>query len=551
MKNNGILILVAICLLSSASFTQVPNWAWAKSAGGSNIDVARCIAVDATGNVFVTGWFYSRNISFGSISLTNVSFLDDKDIFLVKYDASGNVVWAKSAGGNIEDFANSISVNNSGNIYITGYFNSDTLNIGELSLSKIGGTNIFYAKYDANGNVLWAKNEVGAPFEGESSIAEYADGFVYLVGESGSYKKDYNTEISRNVLDLDILVRKYNGDGNEVWSKTAQGNLNDYANSVAVDTSGNVYVAGHFESASIKFGAITLVNYGYNDIFLVKYNASGSVQWARCPSWGNNEDKANSVATDMIGNCYIAGAFSSDSISFAGNTLINANAGDFGREDIFLVKYDASGNVLWAKSAGGLTRDKAYSIITDANGDLYLAGSFESEHITFGTFVLTNTGGGGLNQADIFLVKFDDSGNVLWATSTGVAQNNQEGVAYSVATDITGNIFLSGMFEGNNLPFGTYSLENAGGYDAFLAKLGNVNGMNDLNYAINIDVYPNPTNNNLSIDAQQIVEIEIFNIQGQQIKTIVAHSNRISVDISEFQRGLYIIKVEDRKRDCY
>lgn len=530
------LFLVTMCLLSTVlSVAQVPNWSWAKSAAGDNLDEAQCISTDEDGNVYVTGWFYSSSVTFGTYTLTN-SYYTGKDIFIAKYDINGNVVWAKSAGGNNDDYATSIKVDNSGNIYITGYFNSDSLNIGSITLLPLNGSTIFFAKYDNNGNVLWAENVSEAHYNGSSAITVDSDEYIYLTGEYSNGP----------VNDLDILIRKYNQNGNEIWTKSPQGLHDDYSNSVSVDTFGSVLIAGSFESLNLKFGSITLVNYGYNDIFLAKYDVNGNVIWAKSPLWGNNEDEANSIIVDDLGNIYVAGSYASDSISFGNITLINASSGLFGREDIFIVKYSADGNALWGKRVGGLNKDEANSITVDASGNIYVTGSFTSDSITFGDITLTNAGEGGYGQDDIFLAKYDANGNVLWATSIGNSFVNEEDVSYSVTTNILGDIYLAGKFESYTLFFGDIELTNSGGSNVFVAKLENANGINDINHSISLDIYPNPSRSNITIKAQQATEIKFINIQGKLIKTVPAQDNITNIDISSLPKGLYILKVNTK-----
>ena len=183
-----------------------------------------------------------------------------------------------------------------------------------------------------------------------------------------------------------ITVSQCNSKGPEwCYTKSAGGTNTDYANSVIVDANGNTYVVGYFSSSSITFGTTTLTNSGSADMFIVKYDASGNMLWAKSAG-GTSNDYAQSIAVDANGNTYVAGYFNSSSITFGSNTLTNA-AGDY---DMFVVKYDASGNVLWAKSAGGTSDDQANSITVDANGNIYVAGSFKSASITFGATTLTN-----------------------------------------------------------------------------------------------------------------------------------------------------------------
>ena len=341
MKKQILIITVisSLCFLSIISNAQSHSWVQAKSAGGTGQDKATSVTVDASGNTYVAGYFQSNTITFGSFTLTNAGGYDD--IFLVKYDANGNVLWAKSAGGTADDDATSIAVDASGNTYVAGTFESSSITFGSITLTN-GHTwygDIFVAKYDTNGNVLWAKSAGGT---------------------------DY-----------------------------------DIANSVAVDASGNTYLTGMFCSSSITFGSTTLTNangiHQTPDLFLAKYDAGGNVLWAKSVG-GTGYECAYSVAINASGNPYVAGYFNSSTLSFGSTTLTNA-----GNPDIFLAKYDAGGNVLWAKSAGGTGTDIATSVAVDNSGNPYVVGYFTDSTFTFGSTTLTNADTS--NTSDLFLVK--------------------------------------------------------------------------------------------------------------------------------------------------
>jgi hypothetical protein len=466
MKKSILLFAVIglLCFLSNISNAQTPDWLWAESAGGTNSDYANAVAADASGNICLAGYFGSPTITFGSDILTNTGM---DDVFLVKYDASGNVLWAKSAGGTNSDYANSVAVDASGNIYLAGYFASPTITFGSTTLTNAGSYNIFLAKYDANGNVLWATsaggttsdfvNSVavdtsgnpyvagwfnssaiifgsytltnmgagssdmflvkydasgnvlwansagGAEFDFATSVAADISGNTYAAGVFGSSSITFGSYTLTNEGSRDVFLVKYDAGGNVLWAKSAGGTDWDVANSVAVDASGNIYMAGYFFSTTFTFGSDILTNAGEDDVFLAKYDASGNVLWAKSAG-GTGSDEASSVAADSFGNIDMTGYFSSSAITFGSYTLTNAAAGD---RDIFIANYDATGNVLWAISAGGTTADKGSTLTVDASGNPYVAGYFKSSTIAFGSCNLTNTGPD--NTSDMFLAKLESS----------------------------------------------------------------------------------------------------------------------------------------------
>lgn len=538
-------ILFSFFLLNYFSSSgQAPNFQWAKSAGGAAgfDDLANSIAVDVSGNTYITGSFNSTIINFGSTALTNMNTNNSADIFLAKYDASGNVIWVRSAGGTGDDVAYSLVVDASGSVYITGYFDSSTITFGSSTLINASQRNIFLAKYDAFGNVIWAKNDGGTGEPVAYSIAADSSGNTFITGGFGgsSSTVSFGSIILTNAGNsvYDIFLAKYDPSGNILWAKSAGGTGHDVGRSVAVDASGNSYITGSFYSTTINFGSTILANVNTNsteDIFLAKYDTSGNVIWAK-NAGGTVSDIGYSIAVDTSGNTYIAGSFNSTTIGFGSTTLISA-----GYDDIFLAKYDALGNVIWAKSVGGTSFDYATSISVDASENTYVTGSFWSSPLTFGSTILTNAGGG-----DIFIAKYAASGNVIWAKSAGGIGDDD---GRSVAIDASGNTFITGYFMSPSIAFGLATLTTAGGGgDIFIAKLGNTTGINELSNLISIYVFPNPSNGNfqLTIANAQFTkgELEIYNVIGEKVFQSEIFESKSEINLN-LPAGLYFYKIKN------
>ena len=452
-----------LCALNS--FAQSSNWLWAKSAtGGPNQDYGNSIATDANGNVYVTGDFYSSTITFGSITLTNTSSGGYTDVFIVKYDPFGNVMWAKRAGGpSAHDSGKSICVDANGDVYVTGYFVSPTITFGGTTLTNAGGSNIFIVKYDSSGNVIWAKREGGTANDEALSMCTDANGYMYLTGDFQSTTITFGGITLTNTGIVNVFVVKYDGSGNAVWAKNGAGITHDFGNTVSTDALGNVYVGGVFYSDTITFGSIALINTNANgiscDIFLVKYDNLGNVVWAKSTGGTNTGDNISSIKTDLNGNVYATGYFNSDTIAFGNIILTNANAMVGGSTDLFIVKYDPSGNVLWAKKEGGTDADYSNSITTDLNGNVYITGYFASPTITFGgTTLILTLNSWSIQELDLFIVKYDSSGNVICAMN---AIGEYMDFGNSICTDANSNIHVTGGFDSPSITFGSITLINA------------------------------------------------------------------------------------------
>ena len=528
-----------LCFVNILSNAQAPDWLWAKNAAGTKVEVATSIAVGASGNSVVTGWYYSRTLTFGSIPLTNADTSGyTSDIFVAKYDANGNVLWAKSFGGMNYDEATSVAVDASENIYITGRFSSPTLTFGSTTLTNVGSSDIFVVKYDANGNVIWAKSAGGTSNDKAYSVAVDVSGNSYLTGFFWSTTLNFGTTTLTNSGRTDIFLAKYDMNGNVLWAKSAGETNYDEAYSVAADASGNSYIAGYFYSKTLTFGSTLLTNADTTgnscDIFLAKYDNNGAVVWAKSAN-GKMIDEGNSVAVDASGDVYLTGGFGSDTITFGSNILIKV-----GGYDILLAKYDLNGNVIWVKSAGGTKWENANSVSVNATGDAYIAGCFFSPTLSFGSTTLINADTSS-STPDMFLAKYDANGNVLWAKSAGGIDDDE---ANSVAVDAAGNTYVAGFFWSPQIAFGSTTLTNSGSEDIFITKSDSiVTGSPELKNSLTISVFPNPFKGKITIINPEKATIEILTIEGQILKTIKNDDLKTTIDLENLPFGIYIIKI--------
>jgi hypothetical protein len=546
MKTIYLTVVILICFSGAIMKAQTPNWAWAKCAIDPSTDQANSVTTDVFGNVYITGNF-GGNIIFGSTTLSCSSYTD---IFLVKYDANGNVIWAKSAGGASNDVATSVTTDISGNIYITGSFNSLTISFGNTTLTNTNGfSDIFIAKYDSSGNVIWAKSAGGSAADIANCITTDILNNVYIAGVFKSDTITFGTTFLLNTTadTNDIFFAKYDSSGNLLWAKSAGGTNNDYVTSIATDAFGNTYMIGNFLSPTITFESYTITNAGSSNIFLTKYDSAGNVVWVKS-GVGTTSGLSNSVTINANQNIYVAGQFGG-SITFGSTTLISA-----GLEDIFLTKYDTSGNVVWAKGFGSPAWEAANSVITDGAGNIYLAGAFDST-ITFGTTTLAVDSIG----KNIFLVKLDNSGNVLWAKSAG--GNFALGCddrPTSVISDSLGNVFVTGYFTGATINFGSIVLpnDNSTFQNLFLAKIDGTTGINEISQFNNsILLSPNPFTTTSTLTLQGTYHnpsLFIYNLLGQVVGTLHATAlpnQQITIRRNNLPAGMYFYKLIDENKE--
>lgn len=518
-------------------YPQTPSWQWAVSGEGIYEEKGMGITSDSDGNVLVTGFFYASSITLGSIVLTNAG---DHDIFIVKYDPSGNVLWAKSYGSTGSDKAMSIATNDKGNIFLAGHFTSSSLSFGTIMLTNNGNYDMFVAKFDSSGNALWAKSSGGTNDDMGYAIATNDSGNVFVSGYFSSSSLSFGGDTLTNIDSSDIFIVKYDSLGSALWAQSAGGAGMDYTyNSIAADRWGNIFITGFFSSPVLSLDTIDVSNAGKSDIFIAKYDATGKVLWAKSAG-GTNDDACYDIATDTSGNAFITGYFSSASISFDSITLQN-NIPGFDR--ILIVKFDPSGNAVWAKRYGGNGTDRGYAIANADSGNIFVAGFQSSSLLQFGSTTLTNAG-----SIDIFVVKLKDSGTALWAKSGG-------GTGYDfvmdIALDASENTFITGYFYSPALSFDSIVVTNTSNDwfdDFYVAKIGfPATYVTEEIYSSEFGIYPNPATNQILIQGNFILPgtIEMYDITGRKIFQYSISNIEHPISITHLSKGIYIYEIRN------
>jgi Beta-propeller repeat len=445
----GFLLIV----LADPSLAQAPEHFWSEGFGGFSSDFGTGIAVDAAGNVVVVGYF-SQAMSLGGATL--VSDSGSNDIFVAKYDASGTHLWSQRFGGPGDDKALAVAVDGSGNILVTGYFNG-TVNFGGGNLVSGGGSqDIFLAKYNASGAHQWSQR-FGSNFNVETGrgIAVDTSGNICLTGTcTGTVNFGGGNLVGGG--NTDIFVAKFDASGVHQWSRSAGDSSFQDGRGIAVDGSGNVVVTGSF-GGTVNLGGGNLVSAGGDDIFLVKYNASGVHQWSR--RFGDYAtDSGNGVAVDGSGNVIVTGSFE-QSVDFGGGILSNP-----GFPDIFLAKYNANGVHQWSKKFGGYQSNDGLGVAVDGSANIVLTGYFTST-------TPANFGGADLVSAgfrDIFIAKYNSNGTHKYSQRFG---STLDDMGFAIAAGASGRVVITGSFQGN-VDFGGGVISGSGAEDIFIAKYG-------------------------------------------------------------------------------
>ncbi|MEO1415037.1 MAG: SBBP repeat-containing protein [Bacteroidota bacterium] len=328
---------------------------WAMRSGGVGYDNGEGIAIDASGNSYITGIFGS-DITFGTTTLTNNG---GRDVFIAKLDPSGQPIWAINVGGSTREFANEISVDGSGNAYVIGFFeNSSTF--GNITLTSNGVRDGFVTKVSSSGQVVWAK-QFGGPFFDEGyDIASDADGNSYLTGIFYDDATFGNTTLN-SAGTSDIFVSKIDPAGQWVWTRQVEGSGSDLGRGITANDPDYILTTGFFIGSAV-FGNRTLTSAGSQDVYLWKLNRDGNVTESRLSNFNDGDtDAQNEIQTLSLSgtNLSISGGNTQDLSSLRdnlGNHTATQNlvlgshylSGDGDNEGI---KVNSSGNVVVGQSS--------------------------------------------------------------------------------------------------------------------------------------------------------------------------------------------------------
>ncbi len=424
------------------------------------------IAVDVSGNTYITGIFEgSTTFGPGEALETTLTSDGDSDIFIAKYTADGNLIWAKRAGGVQGDAGRSIAVDSSGNVYITGIIFRVSATFGpgeagETTLTSHGKSDIFVAKYTTDGDLIWARNDGGTAFDEATGIAVDDLGDIYITGGFSGLVTFGAGEAAETMFQNaglnEIFVAKYTTDGNLIWVKQAAGNRGEMGRDIAVDDSGNVYVTGDFDD-TVTFGlgeageiTFTSTSDRGNDIFVAKYTTDGNLVWVN-RAGGKFSDRGTSLAVDSLGNAFVTGFFSDFATFGFGESGETSLLDLFNVGNIFVAKYHTSGKLAWAKRVSGDGYSSGKGIAVDDSGNAYVTGNFNGS-ATFGAGEageITFTSDSNITDfSHFFFAKYTTEGNLISAKYTGGSGANF-GESTGIAVDSRDNAYITGHFGGN------------------------------------------------------------------------------------------------------
>jgi len=457
------------------------NLIWAKRAGGSMYEDGYAVTTLSDNSTVVTGDFYAI-ATFGQSepNETTLSSSGYLDIFIARYNLDGTLAWAKQAGGSMYDYGYDITTLSDNSIMVTGnIIDSATFGQGESNETTLitnGTYDIFIARYNPDGTLIWAKHAAGISDDSSNAVTTISNNSTVVTGyfyDTSTFGEDEPNETTlTSAGKSDIFIARYNPDGTIAWAKRAGGTTIEFGRALTTLSDNSIIAAGVFRGTS-TFGEgepneTILSTAGYSDIFVARYNPDGTLVWAR-QAGGTREDTGIAI-TSFSDNSFVATGYFSSTATFGQGEPNQTILTSAGNSDIFIARYNTDGMLVWAKQAGGTTGD-AGNGITSLSDNSFVATGYFSSTATFGQgepnqTILTSAG-----YADGFITRYNPDGSLAWAKRVGGLEID---IGYGITTLLDNTTVVTGDFSGSST-FGAGEpketiLWSTGLYDIFVAR---------------------------------------------------------------------------------
>ncbi len=506
MKNKLFLLCFIIIVICSYSYSQNVNIVWEKCYGGSMMETSHgscevfdkgiVIAADSESNDF------DVHINRGST-----------DFYIVKIKSNGDTLWTRTFGGSNLDLGCDVTETDDSCIVYTGVTFSNDFDIN----TSYGGGDIFAVKLDAIGNTLWKKTFGGSDVDNAYSIISTKNGACALFGYTGS--SDFY--INQNYGSHDCVLINLDQNGDTLWVKTLGGTLSEIGQDIIYTSDNGFAVIGSTESSDYDVGN----NYGNHDIWLVKLDSLGNIQWEKNYG-GTDSDEGMSIYQTNDGGYIMAGMTNSNDFDVHGN---------HGDSDYLIIRTNSTGDTLWTNTIGGSGYDRPNAIIQTSDNNFVVGGYTNSVDGDISNWY---------NSYDFWIVKLDDNGQILWDACMGGNYSDQ---CTNIFETFDNYLFASGSTHSTSEEIG-YQHGNG---DVWGVKFDFiVNTDKEIKHnSSNILIYPNPTTGKISVQAEGIIGIDVMDITGKVIKNLQGFGNLegLDIDLSKNPKGIYIIKVTTSK----
>lgn len=556
----------AFLVLSVFAMAQLPAYTWAaRSQNCSAGDKTNAVVTDANGNVFTTGYFQGTIDMDAGPGVTTLTAGTYQNAFIAKYNTNGNLVWASVIHSTSQSEAYDIALDASGNILITGWFGG-TIDFdpgaGVQSATGTGSASGFVAKYDPNGNYLWAfalpatyiisPMSVDLDLGGNVVVAGYLQGTTDFDPGPGTQLLSCVSTQRENVF-----LAKYSPAGNYLFAF----NLSSAAGESAVldmtiTKAGSIAVCGYFmDSTDFDPGVGVQMRSslpgGNNDAFIIQFDSLGNYEWdvtfGSAGSFLNGNDGAMGICSDPFNNIIVTGEMRG-TVDFDPSPA-SQNLVTVGGTDIFLAKYSPTGAYLWAFRLGSPANDLGIRVCTDSSGAIFTTGSF-TNGIDFdpgaGFNTLVSSGAG---VADIYVASYKATGVFRFAFQLGDNSGGNSSAGICVQSS---SLYVAGAFLGTvdfNPSTATANMSSsAGNADLFVARYDEgVTGIADeMSSGAGLHVYANSSTQQIEISMpgnSGKARIEIYNSDGAIVLSTETRSDAAVISAAGLATGAYYCRM--------
>lgn len=511
---------------------------WAKSLGGTLFDRGTDVVADNAGNVYITGSFGGTVDFDPGAGTTNITSTANQDIFLMKLDVNGDFMWANNFGNLGSNEGTSLKLDENGNIYLCGYFGGTTdfdpgAGVATLNGSINGTPDAFLAKYDADGNYIWAEKISGTGFIQALSLSLDSAKNVYI---TGSFEATASLNQGAGILNLvsngdeDIFIAKYNEVGELVWAKNLGGISSDRGEGISVDAYGNSYITGRFSDTVYLdpgVGSSQVISNGVYDVLITKLDANGNYIWGKSAG-SSSVDNGSGIALDLFNNVYVTGNFT-DTVDFDPGVGVSEVISK-GSDDIFVLKLSCAPSM--------------FTLSVEACDSYVFNGVTYTTDNNTATDTLVNASGcDSIVTLDLTITIIDLntslSGDTLSANSSTASYQWIDCANNTIISGENGQSFIASQT-------GDYAviLSENGCSDTSACTSVNVSvGIKELQFQ-DLNIFPNPSTGkftiaNINLNNEQL---NLYDLSGKLVLQLSANHNN-NFDVSDLEKGIYLLEI--------
>jgi hypothetical protein len=522
--------LLLIILLPYNLAAQQWNWA-VDAGGGGNTDFCWGIASDSQGNAYWAG-SVSGTADFGCGTLTPGNTIAGA---LAKYDSTGMCLWVRGITVGFNDaWAYGIAIDAQDRIYITGSYDGNADFGNGITLNSLGGDDIFLARYDVDGNCLWARRAGSSGSNDEArGIAVSDSGDVFITGISGGTAIGFdNISIPNPANFRQIIIARYDSTGMVQWAKASSGNGQGKSSRAIAVANDRLYVTGQIASAGASFDGVVISPTASTKLYVLACDLDGNALWANAYGIGDHEGMG--IAADTLGNVFVSGRMWG-ALYLPDDTLNSVSANN----DILLMGLDTAGGFRWAMSTGSSQNDVAYDVEADGLGNAYVSAQFLQTIDFFGTS-LTALGG-----EDLLVARITNWGTVSWVKQGGGFMRD---VGLCVHRSKVGSkpVYVGGYYFGP-ATYGSSTIDDVLNGDAMMAQLSDTTIV-DIVTALpqnerdeEVLLFPSPAGDRITLRAARpITRLEVVSSFGSVVP--VQYDGVGTVDVRGLSSGFYFLR---------